>query len=181
MKPRDTDIPISLLEQLFVYLPKHGLLIYREKPREAFPSKAHWISWNRAYSGKTATYSHCGYLAVNVGRRRVLAHRVIWALQTGAWPDDRIDHRNGEGTANRLENLRPATMPQQMQNKAGYKNNFSSGLTGASWSKAHRRWVSYINVGGKRRHLGYFDTPEEAHSAYLKAKQELHPFQPTPR
>lgn len=34
----------------------------------------------------------------------------------------------------------------------------------------------YFEVKGKHQHLGTFDTPEEAHQAYIKAKRELHSF-----
>jgi hypothetical protein len=35
---------------------------------------------------------------------------------------------------------------------------------------------AYITINGKRNWLGYFPTAQEGHEAYLKAKQELHPF-----
>ena len=70
-------------------------------------------------------------------------------------------------------------MPEQMQNKSLYKSN-TSGLTGASFHKRIGKWQAYINVDKRRKCLGYFDTAEEAHAAYLKAKTELHLFQPSP-
>lgn len=44
-----------------------------------------------------------------------------------------------------------------------------SGLRGATY-KANR-WQGQISINGKKKHLGYFDTAEEAHQAYLLAKQ----------
>ena len=37
------------------------------------------------------------------------AHRVIWALVHGEWPEGQIDHINGVRDDNRLENLRVVT------------------------------------------------------------------------
>ena len=34
------------------------------------------------------------------------------------------------------------------------------------------RFKSKIQVGGKQRHLGTYDTPEEAHKAYLCAMED---------
>jgi len=42
-------------------------------------------------------------------------------------------------------------------------------------------WVAMIGVGYKQVYLGRFDTKEEAHSAFLKAKSELHRFEPNLR
>lgn len=168
MRPHDTHIPIEELYRRLRYDEERGVLV-RRKGKNA---------------GKDAGYPHDGYIRLgfsgSAGHRDLLAHRVIWAMKTGAWPVDRIDHRDGDGMNNRWGNLRPATMPQQMQNKGLYKNG-KSGLTGASFHKRIGKWQSYINVDKKRRYLGYFDTAEEAHAAHLDAKKSVHPFQPIPR
>jgi HNH endonuclease len=167
MRPTDIDIPIAELRERLRYDPEAGQLI--------------WVRGK--FAGKVAGCAHKGYIRIDLSRggvrRAALAHRIIWALETDEWPIDRIDHRNREKAGNRFSNLRPATMPEQMQNKSIYKNN-TSGLPGASFHKRIGKWQSYINVGGRRQYLGYFDTPEEAHAVYLKAKSELHPFQPVP-
>lgn len=38
-------------------------------------------------------------------------------------------------------------------------------------SKLKNRFRANLTVNGKQKHLGYFDTPGEAHSAYLEAKR----------
>jgi hypothetical protein len=40
---------------------------------------------------------------------------------------------------------------------------------GVSWNKAGGNWWAIISAGGKRRHLGCFDSEEEAAKAYLQA------------
>jgi hypothetical protein len=40
-------------------------------------------------------------------------------------------------------------------------------------SKKGNRFRAQINVNGKQKHLGLFDTPEEAHQAWRIAKQDL--------
>jgi len=49
----------------------------------------------------------------------------------------------------------------------------TSGFPNVSFSKAAKRWSSYITVNGKRRHLGLFDTPEAAYEAVQDARSKL--------
>jgi hypothetical protein len=58
-------------------------------------------------------------------------------------------------------------------------NNFTtdSGASRGEWPigvhKVGNRFQAGISVNCKRKHLGYFDTPEEAHQAWRIAKQDL--------
>ena len=49
----------------------------------------------------------------------------------------------------------------------------SSGYKGVSWEKAKRKWRACVRIDGNRKHLGYHDTPEQAHQAYLEAIYDL--------
>lgn len=44
---------------------------------------------------------------------------------------------------------------------------------GVSFSKIHKKWVSYLNINNKRKSLGHFKTEEEAFIALEKAKEIL--------
>lgn len=112
------------------------------------------------------------------GKIAVLLHRAAWLLRTGAWPERDVDHRNGDRADNRWENLREATPGQNRQNLS--TRTAKGKLRGAT--RHHLKWVSQIKVpGGTTKYLGLFATEEEAHAAYCKAKQELHPFNPIQR
>lgn len=97
------------------------------------------------------------------------AHRLAYLWMTGDWPDHEIDHWNGDSTDNRWANLRPATRSQNVRN-IGASNRNTSGLIGAFYDKAIKRWRSYI----AGRYLGIFDTKEQAHEAYKVAALELY-------
>jgi hypothetical protein len=86
----------------------------------------------------------------------------------GQWPRRGIDHVNGDGTDNRLENLREANQSQNGANRRLTSKN-TSGFKGVSFAKQAKRWRAGIQVGGRRKHLGYFDTPELAHQRYVEA------------
>lgn len=63
--------------------------------------------------------------------------------------------------------------PYKLYGDKPRKNN-KSGYRGVSLNKRTNRYAADITFKGKRHHLGEFDTAEEAHDAYLKAKEELH-------
>jgi hypothetical protein len=96
-------------------------------------------------------------------------HRVLM----GDPPGMEIDHIDSDGLNNMRSNLRVATHAENQRNSRISPKN-SSGFKGVSWHKKNRRWHAQISVDGKKLHLGYFDTPEEAHAAYVAASERLH-------
>jgi hypothetical protein len=106
-----------------------------------------------------------------VNQELILAHRLAWMLYYGREAPGMIDHRNGDRQDNRIENLRIATHSQNGANARRHSRN-TSGLKGASWMPKRGKWQASITVRNKQIGLGYFDTKEEAHAAYLIAARE---------
>ena len=75
-----------------------------------------------------------------------------------------VDHKNGNGLDNRRCNLRVCTRAQNLHN--GQPLGGSSRHKGVSWSKYAKKWQAYIDVHGKRKHLGYFINEQDAARAY---------------
>lgn len=82
-----------------------------------------------------------------------------------------VDHINHDPFDNRIENIRLATNQQNQANRRLGSNN-KSGYKGVSWHRQRSKWRSQIVVNTRYTHLGYFDTPEEAYEAYVKAAKE---------
>jgi hypothetical protein len=160
------DITAQRLRELLDYNPETGI----------FTRLAHRCA--AAPAGSIAGYLNPdGYTWFMVDRETYLAHRLAWLYMTGNWPAGLIDHINGVKTDNRIENLRDVSMSVNKQNarKARSDCRNSGGLAGAYLDRRYGgKWFSNITVSGRRKHLGYFDTPEEAHAAYLEAKRRLH-------
>lgn len=81
------------------------------------------------------------------------------------------DHRKQNTLDNRKKNLRECTIQQNNCNQRIRKDNVS-GFKGVFKAKRKKRWECGIRVNGKRKHLGYFDTKEDAAKAYDRAALE---------
>lgn len=115
-----------------------------------------------------------GYLVCRIDDKVYLLHRLAFLYMTGSVPSE-IDHINGVRTDNRFANLRAISRGENNQNRRHAQGNSKSGLIGAHWMKEKGRWYSQIKKGGKNHFLGYFDTKEAAHAAYIEAKKRIHP------
>lgn len=131
--------------------------------------------WNERCAGKE-TFTRTDRKGYKVGillNRHAKAHHVVWALTHGQWPTGITDHIDGNKANNIPSNLRMASPSQNNFNRRAYSNN-KSGLKGVCWSKARSKWIAQISANGTEKHLGYFNTKEEAHAAYCTAAVELH-------
>lgn len=126
-------------------------------------------NWSASYHRKRENW----YAVRNVkggGRKgkqtTVKVHSVLLPTLEGYVPD----HINGNGLDNRRHNLRPATHAQNSQNAKVQRNN-KVGLKGVERIYTGR-FCAYIRSHGKKKHLGVFDTPEQAHAVYVVAAKE---------
>lgn len=124
--------------------------------------------------------SHQGYLQLTIPWcERVGNHRLAMFIEHGEWPKGDVDHINGNGLDNRIVNLRVATRSQNNQNRWKKSPNKSTGLIGVSKRSDYDGYDARICVNRKQKCLGTYRTPEEAHKAYLMAKEKLHEYRPT--
>jgi len=101
---------------------------------------------------------------------RVILQRILdRPLESG----ECVDHRDGDGSNNRRENLRLASHAENIRNSRKYDNN-TSGHKGTCWSKHASKWTAHIRVSEKRINLGYFDNIEDAAAAYRQAATKYH-------
>lgn len=118
-----------------------------------------------------------GYLLIGLDREKFKAHRLAWLHHYGVWPKGDLDHLNGDGLDNRIENLRDVPHAVNLQNRRRPNKQSKSQLLGAHFVKTgnrQKRWTSQIRTGDELVRLGYFATAEEASAAYLDAKRRLH-------
>lgn len=117
--------------------------------------------------------SSTGHILICIGCCSYLAHRLAWLYTYGRWPNGEIDHINRNRADNRLANLREATHRQNNANKSAYAH-CKSGFKGVVFVERTGRYRATIRTSEGRKHLGYFDSPEEASAAYQSAAYKFY-------
>lgn len=116
-----------------------------------------------------------GYLQIGIGRCTYPAHRLAWLLMTGAWPEQQIDHINGDRADNRFVNLRDASAAANTQNRRRPTKANTTGFLGVTKTgSAGKPYRAQITISGRPTYIGIFATAAEAHKAYLARKRSVH-------
>jgi hypothetical protein len=166
-QPRQpTQAECEYIRSSFTYDPETGCIVWARTCGKATAGSE---------AGNLRGYGRKPYRIVGACGRDFLAHRIAWFLHFGTWPSHHIDHVNGDASDNRIANLRPATPSQNGWNRGPQVNNTSGykGVTRFTRMKTPK-WKAEIEVNGKRKHLGLFETAEEASNAYEAAAMEAH-------
>ena len=110
----------------------------------------------------TAKSKH-GYIYLKIKRKfNVFGHHFAWYMTYGNVDFEMLDHINRDRTDNRISNLRI------VDNQINCTNQYGKG-----YSKCGDKWKAYIKINYKQKHLGLFNTEQEAHNAYIEAKKTI--------
>lgn len=129
--------------------------------------------WGSGCSRKTHTYAQ-RTCRERGPRGKLHLHREIGErIHGGPIPKGYcVDHINGDTLDNRRANLRVVLHRVNIWNQHGAGRDSKSGIRGVRFRPERGKWNAYICEGSKMRHLGYFDTAEDATAARLAAEAE---------
>ncbi len=162
---------IEEIQRLLSYEPDTGKLIWKTAvgggnrgKRIRAESEAGCVRRTKPDSGY--------YISTSIKGVRYYATHLIWVLVYGKWPEKTIDHINGDGTDNRLENLREATLSQQQWNQKRSKTS-TNGFKGVA--KSGKVWKWHVKVENRMQWSKQsWDTAEEAFADRCKRLAEFH-------
>lgn len=159
----------TLLRQLLRYDPETGKLFWKPRARIWFKSDSAWKVWTTRFLEQEAFTSPDGdrYLTGTIFGQKAAAHRVAYAIHHGVWPQI-LDHIDGDGRNNRLENIRSVDRLQNARNSK-MPNTNTSGIAGVRFCRTHSRWVAQTRLGDSARTTRTFATKAEAISAREEA------------
>lgn len=86
-------------------------------------------------------------------------HRVVMNVEVGE--NKIVDHIDRDKLNACLSNLRVTTLSENAFNRGRNTNN-TSGITGVNYHKGNNLWRAQIEKDGKRKHIGYYKTKEDA-------------------
>jgi hypothetical protein len=151
------------IREIFDY--SNGRLIWRSRPRHHFTTKSAARTFNTRFAGKAAgcVTSSSGYMNLTITldgiSKQYLVHRLIWLWHTGSLPKE-VDHINHHKMDNRIENLRDVTHKNNSRNQSAPRSN-TSGHMGVTAYK-NNRWRVRVMIDGYSKHIGLFDTLDDA-------------------
>ena len=117
--------------------------------------------WNKRFANQPAGFvnkdknGNPRYIYVYMDGRFYAAHRLAWRLFYGSQPTGHIDHINGNGLDNRIDNLRCVTASENAKNRKIRPDN-RSGVSGVVWSETHKKWFASVRDNNKQISLGAF-------------------------
>lgn len=138
-KAKKTRITQQELKEVLKYDPENGEFIWVAKLSKYSPIKI---------GGKAGCLGAKGYIQISLGDRRYLSHRLVWLYTSGVFPEEQIDHIDGDRSNNRLENLREVPCSVNLRNQKMRPKN-TSGITGVSLqrtkpngTKVYENWIA---------------------------------------
>lgn len=175
-KESEALVSSEYAHECFKYDPITGVLTWRERPMCHFRTARGSAIANSQCAGKRAGTISKGYRIVRLKDKLFRAHRVIFLMQTGEWPDEDIDHIDRDRDNNAWDNLRAVSRSENHMNRGLIQHGSAnpSQIKGVCFIKSGNytnRWLARkvcIKADTAGRHIGMFPTATEAGYAVVQ-------------
>ena len=158
-------LTVAQLKEVLAYDPETGDFRWLPRPGNA--------PFNARSAGKLAGHRAGDYWRIRFDGRNHAAHRLAWLYVHGRLPKGDVDHRDGNGLNNRIDNLRACKT--KSQNRANQRMpQRRDHPVGCCWIESRKKWQVYIGARGKRVFVGLFTSRDAAERAYVDMAEELH-------
>jgi len=161
-------LSLDYLKECLDYNQETGVFVWKTRPIHHFSAEWQFVNWNKRWPGKEAGWKDAAshdktkfYWKISVNSENYKAHRLAWVFITGEWPENSIDHVDGDRLNNSSINLRDASNWDNATNQKRRKDN-KSGVTGVVWSKQVNKWYANGRINNKLESLGFFEDKFEA-------------------
>lgn len=152
--------PLPSLDEIharYLVNPKTGIITHRRVPGRRGRVK----NWSVA-----GTVEPSGRRVISINGRRVYAHRLVWFVARGGWPDS-IEHLDGDLDNNAIGNL--VSVPKALQSRSVQGTRRRNATARIGVRKLRRGPLPYQAVLAGRV-LGYFATADEAEACYINTR-----------
>jgi len=113
-----------------------------------------------------------GYKRVDIKGKQYSVHRIVFFMHHGYFPK-MVDHIDGNGTNNAIENLREADSSQNMMNSVKKQKN-TSGYRNVFFHNQRNHWVIRITINKKTKFFGSYEDVELAGLVAEVARRKYH-------
>ena len=173
MNTKFRQILKRLRADIAAYKPEEATLI-KSKPRNIAHSdlisrlkydpengKFHWRDGQRAgmEAGHYGNTRGKTYVRIGFKGQAILAHVLAWFVVHGVWPTSELDHKDGDGTNNRIENLRLGNRDVNNSNTRKRVDSLAEPNTGYV---ASGKFTALVKFNKRTYWLGTFPTLELA-------------------
>lgn len=156
-------------------------LVWKVRPQSHFTTSRGCATRNVRDAGSPAgslqrdPYFRKQYFRIQISGSVYYAHRVVYSMfhNIEVPVDTQVDHKDGDGANNALDNLRLATNSENKHNVKLLKTN-TSGVKGVNLHKASGMWVGGVMFKGKRYSLGYSHSLEIMADLVKELRKKLH-------
>lgn len=175
-----TGVPLKIVKES-LRITEDGCVVWsKSRPSEHFETISAFKRFKTLFAGKEYGYVSDGYrygsIRIEGKNKRLLYHVAKWALFYGKYPEGIIDHIDGDGLNNKIENLRDVDRKVNALNSKKMVDN-TSGVNGVYWNLKMKKWVAqgYETYDGitVNNYLGGFTTLDEAKDARVTWEKSI--------